>query len=133
MSSTLAQRRSNAIAQRDAEQRVSVMPILFFPAQGAVDIDASEFVVIDENVNQPTLPDQPYQPNAPSPAEPSTEHDLPLQVEALMRDNRVRDAMGALINASETPMAEFYVAVAALRASRPRNGAVRIASRLVAR
>jgi hypothetical protein len=110
-----------------------VLPMLFFPAQGAVEIDVSEFVVIDENLNQPALPDPPYQPNAPTAAEHVPEPDLPLQVADLMRDNRVRDAVGALINASETPMAEFYVAVAALRSSRLRHGAVRVARRLVAR
>jgi hypothetical protein len=87
------------LAQRQSEAG-SRPGVIFFPAQGMLEVDATEFVVA-AHVEPPEGPSQ-----TPTPA----------SLHAALSSSQVADAVGALVNASNVPISEFYVAVAALRA-----------------
>lgn len=105
----IAQRRSVALAQRQSESAAR-QPVLFFPAEGIIAIDATDFVVA---------------------AHAHVDADNALneqEVRLALSSSQVSTALGALVNASETPLSEFYIAVAALRSQRG-NAAQRLVRR----
>ena len=99
-SSGMAQRRQDAIAQREANNSMSGM--IFFPSEGIIEVNMSQFIVREDDEVEP-------------------HREEPRPSVSIMNDNRVRDAVGALINAERTPLGEFFVAVAALRSAFPRR------------
>lgn len=94
------QRRERALAQREMGNSNSGM--IFFPAAGIIEIDATDFIVREER-------------------DEVQEEERPRNTSRIMTDPRIRDVVGALINAQRVPMSEFYLAVSALRASRPQR------------
>lgn len=118
----ILQRRSDAIAQRNHEQSVRAIPVLFFPVEGLIEVHTSNFFTVDENSEDEQLPDQrhrrhrPHRPHRPQQPDSRDEHNVQSGV---ILDGRVRAAIGALINASEMSMAEFSAAMGALRATTP--------------
>lgn len=93
------QRREDAIAQRHNENTAQ-SGFIFFPAQSIVEVDATDFMVREEVFADEQLDNR-----------ARVEH-----YHALGNSN-VSSAIGALVNAGNIPLSEFFVAVAGLRAS----------------
>lgn len=93
------QRREDAIAQRRNEE-TALSGIILFPVQATVEVDATDFLVQDDVFRDG----------------PSGEL-VRVQHYHALRDSNVSSAIGALINAGNVPLSEFYIAVASLRAS----------------
>ena len=100
----LAQRRAVMLAQRQSEAG-SRPGVIFFPAQGMLEVDATNFVVAAHA----------------DPQEDTLQQHVPESLHAVLSSSQVADAVGALVNASNVSISEFYVAVAALRMQRGRS------------
>lgn len=92
------------LAQRQSEAG-SRPGVIFFPAQGMLEVDATDFVVAAH-----------ANPQADTVQQHASE-----SVHAVLSSSQVADAVGALVNASNVPISEFYIAVAALRTQRGRS------------
>lgn len=100
-SDVIANRRGDALAQRDRGNSTS--GVIFFPNTAVIEVDASDFIVHDDEEVQ----EQQRQ----------LQH-LGRSTRVIVPDPRVNDVLGALLNAERTPLSEFFVAVAALRNQR---------------
>lgn len=85
--------------------------MMFFPAAGIVEIDSTDFTVVDERDDDRPQEEEPRRTNRVT-------TDPMLVVGS---DIMVRNVVGALINAPSVPLSEFYLAVSALRSSRTRR------------
>jgi len=90
------QRREDAIAQRRNEET----GVIFFPVQATVEVDVTDFTV-QEGVFR----------DGPSGDLVRVQHYHALG------DSNVSSTIGALVNAGNVPLSEFYIAAASLRAS----------------
>lgn len=100
----LIQRRERSLAQAEYDNFDSGN--ILFPVAGIIEVDATDFVVRGE-VEEGDVAQRPAERR-------------PHSASRIMTDARIRDVVGALINTDGVPMGEFFVAVAALRASVPR-------------
>lgn len=100
----LAQRRAVMLAQRQSEAG-SRPGVIFFLAQGMLEVDATDFVVAAHA----------------EPREDTLQQLTPDSLHAALSSSQVADAVGALVNASNVPISEFDISVAALRSQRGRS------------
>ena len=109
------QRREDAIAQRRNEETAQ-SGFIFFPVQATVEVDATDFMVHEDVFRDGPSGDL-----------------VRVQHYHALGDSNVSNAIGALVNAGNIPLSEFYMAVASLRASshgrRQANAARHISAR----
>lgn len=92
------------LAQRQSEAG-SRPGVIFFLAQGMLEVDATDFVVAAHA----------------EPREDTLQQLTPDSLHAALSSSQVADAVGALVNASNVPISEFDISVAALRSQRGRS------------